>query len=108
MEWIYDVWTWVAACVVFAGIGEALKRAVRAAHARKDSAALRWYLATLPVHPLCAGLLLACVPGIPVAAFVADSYASKALYFGSAGIVSVFAYDVIRTRAKYAAKGGEP
>lgn len=99
--WITQFWSFLGVVVgVYLG-GEAAKRAASALGYDKLPEEKRpfmyrlWYT-TISWHPFLVGSLCGLIPGIPVAAWVPDSWASKMLWFGIAGGVSGQLYEALR------------
>ncbi len=95
-------WPFAAAVALFMFFGQAMKARVLTyeAIARHDGSlfghALWFGRQTLPFHPVLAGLGLgALVPGLPVSVD-ADTPAAVAMYYGAAGVVSVFCFDALK------------
>lgn len=58
-----------------------------------------WGRKTLPMHPVLAGAALAFVPGIPVGPGI-EGTATRVVYFMGGGILSTWAFDLLKGFAK--------
>ncbi len=99
-----DHWPWLAVCSMFAIIGQFTStRLFTKARAYSDRgkiahAILYWGRETLPLHPILAGIVLAFFWPDPEGKGWA--LAPTAAYFGSAGVASIFAWVILKARAK--------
>lgn len=102
-------WPFPAAMLVLAAIGQVMKGSVwteqnflKWRQEKPNRVLWRffwWGRATLPVHPVVAGALLCFVPGIPASPGV-ETRTALALYFGFAGVMSTWAFALVRAWAK--------
>lgn len=91
-------WPFVAAALIFGLFGATMKRVVSKELAAKSRAA--WvFRATMPLHPIVAGIGLGLIPGMPVSPGV-DTAAARALYFAFAGVSSTWVYEALRHWAR--------
>jgi hypothetical protein len=88
-------WPFVAVAAILATIGEAMKRRVITKELAARSRLGWWLRATMPVHPIGAGVLLGLLPGMPAPPGFDGSTAGRCLYFAGAGVLSVFLFDLI-------------
>lgn len=91
-------WPFAAVALILATVGQVAKR-----HLFSDDKVKRYALAalgraTLPLHPVIMGGVLGLF-GLPASAGV-DNTAGRVLYFAFAGVVSAWAYAVVRGVAK--------
>jgi hypothetical protein len=94
-------WPFVVAALIFASIGQTLKRTVLTWERIGDGRGwkrrmLWWGRKTLPLHPVLCGALLGLVPGIPTSQSVPVTTAASCLYYAGAGVVSTWIFDLLR------------
>ena len=102
-------WPFVAATLILAFIGQVLKGTV---WTREHFLKWRlltpnrvlwrffwWGRKTLPIHPVVAGGLLGLVPGIPASPQV-EGTTALVLYFAFAGVISTWAFAIVKAWAK--------
>lgn len=94
-------WPFLASLACFAVIGQALKR-VWSEDDAKQRRAIRLWRRLLPFHPVITGAVGGVLfhRDLPVSPGVSGPL-SVGLYFAAAGALSVWAYAVVRTWAKY-------
>ena len=91
--WITHPALW--ATVLFLGLGlEVLKRFVGPTAGKRGWRGV--YEVTMPLHAMALGALLGLVPGLPRPTSFGVETAGGVLFYLSAGVLSVLAYDVVR------------
>lgn len=88
--WILPNWPFFAVSAVLGFIGTVMKKIITAAHASKSKLAW-WFRATLPLHPVAAGIVIGAFDVLPTS-LGATGRAGGALYFGVAGAASAWVY----------------
>jgi hypothetical protein len=101
---IFPHWPFIVFCLTAALVVQVFKGAVWT-KARGDGKGVKagffwWMRKTLPLHPVAAGALFGLIPGLPTSPGIPETMASSALYYGAAGLVSTWAFDIIRGIAK--------
>jgi hypothetical protein len=103
-EFFAGHWSFIAFSCIAAVLMQVLKSTVwsprRILHAGFLSTFLWWERKTLPLHPVFLGCLVGLIPGIPAGGFDSRSMASRVLYYATAGLMSTWVYNVIKTLAK--------
>jgi len=103
-EFFAGHWSFIAFSCIAAVLMQVLKTTVwaprRTLHAGFLSTFLWWGRKMLPLHPVFLGCLFGLIPGIPAGGFDSRSVASRVLYYATAGLMSTWVYDVIKTLAK--------
>lgn len=94
-------WPFVVAALIFASVGQTMKRTVFTWERIGDGIGWRrrlmwWARKTLPLHPVAIGALLGLVPGIPTSPDVPATTAAACLYYAGAGVVSTWVFDLMR------------
>ena len=102
--WSLVHWPFMAWAIIAAVIGQVMKTAVwtkSRAHTKGKAQWLWWWgYKSLPLHPMASGFLLGVVWQNPEGAEVAWSWIGSAIYFATAGALSVFLYQVVKGLAK--------
>lgn len=73
---------------------------VRAESIDPRASAYWWGRKTLPLHPVIAGALAGLIPGMPYGPGVPDTIAAHVLYYAAAGLVSTWAFNVLKSLAR--------
>jgi hypothetical protein len=89
-EWVIPHWPWFAAAVIFGYMGVAFKKVITPEVAERSKLAW-WFRATLPLHPVVAGLVVGALDVFPTSLGAAGR-AGGALYYGVAGAASSYVY----------------
>ena len=87
-------WIFFAATAMFATVGQVAKKLV----SPESAAQSRWAYAfrvTMPLHPVLAGLAIGALNLIPASTGVGTP-AEKAMYFGVAGVLSSYFFDLVQ------------
>lgn len=92
---VFNHWPFFAAAVIFGFVGEAMKRLVTKAASEKNRAAW-WFRATMPLHPVGAGVLVGASGRLPVT-LESLGDGGGVLYYGLAGVVSSYAYAAFKS-----------
>jgi hypothetical protein len=98
-HWPFIVFTLVAAMVVqiFKGAVWTAKRA----EGKGAKAGFFWWMRkTLPLHPVAAGALFGLIPGLPLSNGMEPTMATAMMYYAAAGLVSTWAFAVLKGIAK--------
>lgn len=91
-DYVLPHWPFIMMAAILALVGQWMKKLILT-EARVEKS--RFWLAmqnTMAWHPVLAGALLGLVPGLPVSAGVADTWAAHSLYFAGAGMASTWLY----------------
>lgn len=107
MEDVIQYWSFVATALILAVIGQIMKNTVfTSSNIVKYKlerpwlgTVLWWGLKTLPAHPVFIGIAISFIPGMPVASIVKNQ-AAITLYYAFAGVVSTWAFSVVKSLAK--------
>ena len=102
--YILPHWQFVAWAIVSMLIGQVMKSAVwtkKRAHTKARFQWVFWWAyKTFPLHPVAAGAILGMIIRNPEGADPAWAWPMAALYFGAAGALSVWLYQVLKGLAK--------
>jgi hypothetical protein len=108
-ELIQPHWPFAAVVVILAVVGQFMKGVVwtrpnflRWRMTTPNAVLWRvfwWGRKTMPLHPVCAGAVLGTIPGIPVGTGI-DGRPATILYFAFAGVISTWAFAMIKGWAK--------
>jgi len=103
-EYILPHWPFVVFALIAAVVVQVVKSTIwTKAHADKKGR-WQWFYwwgrKTLALHPVAAGALIGLIPGMPVSLDGAASMAGHACYYAAAGLVSCWAFDVVKALAK--------
>jgi len=107
MELALSHWPFLAAMLFFAVLTQVLKgtvftqeNVVKYKTKKHVLGELIWWgRKSLPLHPVIFGMGLGFIPGVPVSAGV-ETIAAKVFYFAFAGLVSTWAFAVVKSLAK--------
>jgi hypothetical protein len=99
--YILPHWPFFGAMLIFAMIGEVMK-GIFTKKLAESSPFARIFRATLPLHPVLAGIALGWSNMLPASGGV-EGAGGKALYFGAAGVLSSWLFYAIK---RYARKKG--
>lgn len=98
-HWPFIVFTLVAAMVVQIFKGAVWTEA-RARGKGAKAGFFWWARKTLPLHPVAAGALFGLIPGLPLSPQVPQTMAAAAMYYAAAGLLSTWAFAVLKGVAK--------
>ena len=103
-------WPFIFACLIFAMGGQVAKATVftkaNVLKYKQSGPALVgeliwWGRKTLPMLPVVLGFMLGSMPGMPVSSVMVDpTQAAVQLYYAGAGIVSTWAFAILKSVAK--------
>lgn len=104
MGFLAEHWAFFTFALTAAMVMQVFKASVwtRArAESKGRAAGLFWWARkTLPLHPVAAGALFGLIPGLPLSPEVPETMASTCLYYAAAGLVSTWAFDILKGLAK--------
>lgn len=98
-QYILPHWPLLTVTLALAIFGQVLKGSVFSVDMCKRSRFCWWGRKTLPAHPVLIGLLIGFIPGMPVSPGV-EGRASRVLYFMAAGVLSTWAFMLLKQFAK--------
>lgn len=98
-HWPFIVFTLVAAMVVQIFKGTVWTEA-RAKGKGTKAGFFWWMRKTLPLHPVVAGALFGLIPGLPLSGGMESTMATAMMYYAAAGLVSTWAFAVLKGIAK--------
>jgi hypothetical protein len=91
-EILKEHWSFIAVALGLAVLGEVIKRLVIPKGNPPVLPGWRGvYRVTMPLHPMLAGTLIGCIPGMPVPTYI-HTLTGSALYFMAAGMSSGWAF----------------
>ena len=96
----------IAAALLLATFGQFFKGTVFTKHnvsGAKSSLVRRlliWGRKSMPIHPVIIGVMIGHIPNMPLSEGMEHSMIISIMYYGSAGVVSTWVYDVIKNALK--------
>lgn len=103
-QYIIPHWPFIVMCLAAALVVQVFKGAVwtaKRAEGKGAKAGFFWWMRkTLPLHPVVACALIGLIPGLPLSQGMEYTVATAVLYYGAAGLMSTWAFNVVKGLAK--------